>query len=80
MKLKTRLIISFCLILFVPIILGYVLLGSFRVIQMNQMGSMYSINGNYEYFTNSMPLLNYYISTEVEQAKVSLYQIKERYS
>ena len=70
MKLKTRLIISFCLILFVPIILGYVLLGSFRVIQMNQMGSMYSINGNYEYFTNSMPLLNYYISTEVEQAKV----------
>lgn len=69
MKLKTRLIISFCLILFLPIIMGYVLLGSFRMIQLNQMGSMYSINGNYEYFTNSIQLLNYYISMEVEQAE-----------
>ena len=68
MKLKTRLIISFCLILFVPIILGYALLGSFRMLQSTQ-DNLYSINGNYEYFTNSMQLLNYYISAEVTQAQ-----------
>lgn len=57
MKLKTRLIISFCIILFVPLLLGAGALKLYHVIASTADDS-YSIEGNYAYLTNSLQELN----------------------
>ena len=59
MKIKTKLVISFCIILFVPILLaGGVIIG-FQTIQMKAIEKTYGIQDAGAYsLTNSIQLLN----------------------
>ena len=57
MKLKTRLIISFCIIIFVPVILAAAVFGTIRLVRNNSEQS-YNIEGNYAYLTNSLQELS----------------------
>ena len=65
MKLKTRLSISFCIIIFVPILLaGFVIFG-FQKFQMRTIEQTYGIEtGDYHYLLNSFQLLNQYTKKE----------------
>lgn len=62
MKLKTRLIISFCIIIFVPVMLAGVVLFGFQHFQLREIEKTYGMdtNNNYAYLTNSIQLLNRY--------------------
>lgn len=64
MKLKTRLIISFCIIIFVPIILAVFLLFGLYTIQSRSNSEKYLVNGSYESMANSLQILNHYVSVE----------------
>jgi signal transduction histidine kinase len=57
LKLKTRLIISFCIIIFVPVILAAAVFGTIRLVRNNSEQS-YNIEGNYAYLTNSLQELS----------------------
>lgn len=59
MKFKNKIIISFCIIIFVPILLALVVLFSFQHIQLKAIEQTYGIEDkNYSYFSNSMQLLS----------------------
>lgn len=59
MKFKNKIIISFCIIIFVPILLALIVLFSFQKIQLRAIEQTYGVeNGNYSYFSNSMQLLS----------------------
>ena len=59
MKLKSKIIISFCIIIFVPIVLMMAALFSFQRIQVKAIEQTYGIKeNNYSYFSNSMQLLS----------------------
>ena len=59
MKLKSKIIISFCIIIFVPIVLMTAALFSFQRIQVKAIEQTYGIKeNNYSYFSNSMQLLS----------------------
>ena len=61
MKIKTKLIISFCMILFVPILLAMVAAFGFQNIQMRAIAQTYNLEDNYQLtdsFTNSLHFLN----------------------
>ena len=59
MKLKSKIIISFCIIIFVPIVLMMAALFSFQRIQVKAIEQTYGITeNNYSYFSNSMQLLS----------------------
>lgn len=62
MKLKTRLIISFCIIIFVPVLLACLVLVGFQKIQLKEIAKTYGIveDGDYTYLTNSLQLLSRY--------------------
>ena len=62
MKLKTRLIISFCIIIFVPVCLTGVALFGFRNVQLREIEQTYGVgdNSDYTYLTNSVQLLSRY--------------------
>lgn len=62
MKLKTRLIISFCIIIFVPVTLMFFVAFGFSHFQLRELEQTYGIsnNGGYTYLTNSAQLLNRY--------------------
>lgn len=61
MKLKTRLIISFCIIIFVPIVLAVFALLGFQKIQVKAIEQTYGLEpSNYNYFVDSVQLLNRY--------------------
>jgi len=65
MKLKTRLIISFCIIIFVPIFLTGIVFIGFRTYQMKDMEQNYGIaSKDYNYLTNSLQLLNRFTNTD----------------
>lgn len=65
MKLKTRLTISFCIILFVPILLAGLVMFTFQKVQMKAIGQTYGIEeSNYNYLMNSVQLLNRYTREE----------------
>ena len=59
MKLKTRLAISFLIIIFVPVILAACALAGIRTIR-SQTSDSYSIEGDYAAIANSLQLLNRY--------------------
>lgn len=59
MKLKTRLAISFLIIIFVPVILAACALAGLRTIR-SQTSDSYSIEGDYAAIANSLQLLNRY--------------------
>lgn len=59
MKLKTRLIISFCIIIFVPVSLMCATIFGFQHFQLREIEKTYGLEGdNYNYLTNSVYLLN----------------------
>ncbi len=67
MKLKTRLTISFCIIIFVPIFLAVFVLFAFQQFQMKAIEKTYGLEeGNFNYLTNSMQLLNRFTKKNYE--------------
>lgn len=59
MKFKNKIIISFCIIIFVPILLALAVLFSFQHIQLKAIEQIYDVdNADYSYFSNSIQLLN----------------------
>lgn len=68
MKLKTRLIVSFCIIIFVPVMLAGVAMWGFGQLQMKQLSQLYNVSANpYEYFTNSIRLLSRFTQEDYEK-------------
>ena len=59
MKFKNKIIISFCIIIFVPIFLAMLVLFSMQHIQMKAIEQTYGVEGEgYSYFSNSVQLLS----------------------
>lgn len=59
MKFKNKIIISFCIIIFVPILLAIAVMYSFQHIQLKAIEQTYGVESkNYNYFNNSMQLLS----------------------
>ncbi len=68
MKLRTRLIISFCIIIFVPVMLTGITFWGFGQIQMKGIRQLYDGSTNpYEYLLNSMRMLSHFTKTDVEK-------------
>ncbi|MCR5468829.1 MAG: HAMP domain-containing histidine kinase [Lachnospiraceae bacterium] len=68
MKLKTRLIISFCIILFVPILLATLFIAGFFKTQIATIESAYGIEEiDMNYMVNSLQLMNKYASMQYEE-------------
>ena len=67
MKLRTRLIISFCIIIFVPVMLAGVTIWGFGEFQMKAIRQAYNMEGNaYDYLTNSIKVLSHFTKTDYE--------------
>lgn len=67
MKLRTRLIISFCIIIFVPVMLAGVAMWGFGQFQMGAIRQAYNMDGNaYEYLTNSIKVLSHFTKADYE--------------
>lgn len=67
MKQRTRLLIAFCTIIFVPIVLVWVAFCSFRHIQMKELQENYGIEAtDYTYLLNTVQLLNRYTEENFE--------------
>lgn len=61
MKLRTRLIISFCLIIFVPVLLAVATVWGFGQYQMKTVRQIYNVDGSaYDYFINSFKVLSHF--------------------
>lgn len=59
MKFKNKIIISFCIIIFVPILLALIVLFSFQQIQLKAIEQTYGVESqDYSFFSNSMQLLS----------------------
>lgn len=68
MKFKTRLTISFCIIIFVPICLAIFVIFGFQKFQMKAIEKTYGIEAeNYNYLMNSVLLLNHYTKNNYEK-------------
>ncbi len=68
MKIKTKLIISFCIIMFVPILLSAVAIWSFGRIELNAIARNYGVSDvNTLNLTNSVQLLDQYTVAEFEE-------------
>ena len=68
MKLKTRLTISFCIIIFVPILLAVFVIWGFQKFQIKAIETTYGIeSGTYTYLTNPVQLLNQYTKRNYER-------------
>lgn len=76
MKFKNKIIISFCIIIFIPILLALAVLFSFQQIQLKAIQQTYGVeNDDYSYFSNSMQLLSRFTQDTfkelAEQAKAN---------
>lgn len=62
MKLKTRLLISFCIIIFVPVTMAGIVIWGFQNFQLKEIEQTYEVEStsDYAYLTNSVQLLNKY--------------------
>ena len=59
MKFKNKIIISFCIIIFIPILLAVAVLFGFQKIQLKSIEQTYGVESDdYSYFSNSMQLLS----------------------
>ncbi len=68
MKLRTRLIVSFCIIIFVPVMLAGAALWGFGTFQMKEFRKAYDVNADpYEYLTNSFRLLSRFTKANYEE-------------
>lgn len=70
MKFKNKIIISFCIIIFVPILLAILVLFSFQKIQIKAIEQTYGIaENNYNYLSNSTQLLHRFTKDSFEELK-----------
>ena len=68
MKFKNKIVISFCIILFVPIFLALLVLFGFQHIQLKAIAQTYGVESkDYSYFSNSMQLLSRFTESSFEQ-------------
>lgn len=68
MKFKNKIIISFCIIIFVPILLALIVLFSFQHIQLKAIEQTYGVDSEgYNYFSNSMQLLSRFTKESYEK-------------
>lgn len=68
MKFKTRLIISFCIIIFVPTFLAVIAVFGFQHVQVKTIEKTYGVETEgYNYFGNSLQLLNRYTKEDYEE-------------
>lgn len=68
MKLRTRLIISFCIIIFVPVLLAGITMWGFGRYQMKAIRQIYNVDGNaYDYFINSFKVLSHFTQSDYEE-------------
>lgn len=68
MKFKNKIIISFCIIIFVPILLALIVLFSFQHIQLKAIEQTYGVESDsYSYFSNSMQLLSRFTKDSFEK-------------
>ena len=65
MKLKSKLIISFCIIIFVPLLLACGVILGFKNVQIKELQQNYGIE-NYDYMTNSIQLLSRFTNEDYE--------------
>lgn len=67
MKLRTRLIISFFIIIFVPVLLAGATMWGFGKYQMKAIRQIYNMDGNaYDYFVNSFKVLSRFTKSNYE--------------
>lgn len=79
MKLRTRLIISFCIIIFVPVMLAGATIWGFSEFQMKAMRQVYNTDGNaYDYLTNSIKVLSHFTKADYEELLVIARKEPER--
>lgn len=68
MKFKNKIIISFCIIIFVPILLALLVLFSFQKIQLKAIEQTYGVESeDYSYIANSMQLLSRFTQDSFEE-------------
>lgn len=68
MKFKNKIIISFCIIIFIPILLAVAVLFSFQQIQLKAIQQTYGVeNDDLSYFSNSMQLLSRFTQESFEK-------------
>lgn len=68
MKLRTRLIISFCIIIFVPVMLTGITFWGFAQVQMKGLRQVYDDSANaYDYLVNSVRLLSHFTKADYEK-------------
>ena len=88
MKFKNKIIISFCIIIFIPILLAVAVLFGFQKIQLKSIEQTYGVESDdYSYFSNSMQLLSRFTRESFEtllEDKAFLEQmndtLREKYS
>ncbi|MCM1106047.1 MAG: HAMP domain-containing histidine kinase [Blautia sp.] len=70
MKIKSKLIISFCIIIFVPLVLAAMVVVAFCNAQVNAIRQTYGIRNADAYsIVNSVQMLNHYTATEFDELK-----------
>ena len=70
MKIKTKLIISFCIIIFVPSILAIATISAYCNFQSHVIEQTYGIKNADAYsIINSVPLLNRYTALDLKKSK-----------
>ena len=73
MKIKTKLIISFCIIIFVPSILAIATISAYCNFQSHVIEQTYGIKNADAYsIINSVPLLNRYTALDFEKIKKTI--------
>lgn len=72
MKIKTKLIISFCIIMFVPIVLAGATLYGFNMVQEKIIEQNYGIKNDGAYnLTNALQMLNRYTKSDFEELRIT---------
>ena len=79
MKFRNKIIISFCIIIFVPILLSLIVLFSFQQIQIKAIEQTYGVeNEDYSYFSNSMQLLSRFTKESFTELSMTARQHPEK--
>lgn len=68
MKFRNKIVISFCIIIFIPILLALVVLFAFQKIQLRAIELTYGLESeDYSYFSNSMQLLSRFTQSSFQE-------------
>ncbi len=79
MKFKNKILISFCIIIFVPIFLELIVLFGFQQVQNRAIAETYGIeNDGYRYLSNSVQLLNRFTKDIYQQLLIETEQEPEK--